>query len=373
MEGKHPVNSSISPRFRTGLTLLATLLAALGTGGSSVRADAAAGPVSGLVTAVSETSLPAVLTIQTSFGSTTVQVPADVPFEIDEDDDPASDFDAEDEARYEANPQTLVNHFVDVQVDPFTSQVSKVYIESLFQDAGPVTSVRQQGGKTLVTVDLSFGGPRTVEVGPDTTMSADGEPVQSASELRGLLAQLDYDPTTLVANHIDASHQLKRLRGKIISYNPDTEGMVVSAGGQLVHVLVTDFVFTTVDFHVSDLSALQAGQDAVVEYAIDPDFGGKMAVVIQALTPANSTVTGTVGDISAAGQSVQLAVAQSAATAPRARSLAVNLLKITPATRITLNGRRITLAQLPRGARFQAKVAVKNGLALARTLVARRR
>lgn len=352
------------------LTLgVATLCVA---GRQAARAQAKTAPVSGLVVAVSETTLPAVLSVQTSFGVTDVPVPAGTQFEIDEDEDPEFDFDADEEARYAANPQSLVGRFVDVRVDDTTGQVAKIYIDSLFQDAGVVTSVREQGGKTLATVDLSFAGPVTVEVKPDTVLTADGESVQNARDLRGLLALLDYDPTTLTANRIEASHQIKRLRGRIVSYNPDTEGMVVSVGGASVHVLVQDLAFVMVDFQPADLTALQAGQDVVVEYAVDPDFDGKIAVVIQALTPATTTVTGTVGDVSATGQTLTLAV-PTGQIAPRAAKPAIRLVKITPATRITLNGKKVPLARVPRGARIQAKIALKNGLALARTLVARRK
>jgi hypothetical protein len=358
------MTSLFSRRSITTACLAAVLITLLSCLPRPAVADATA-RVSGVVTGVDSGTLPAALTLESSLGTVTLSLDASTQFTVDQGnpEDPSNDG-----AQFVANPRLLLGRFVDASYDSTTNEASLVDVESVFQNAGPITAVSGRAAPASVTVDMSFGGALTVKVTPDTEVTIDGEPVESLLNLRGLMTRVEYDPDTLIASKVDAATLFHRLRGTVVSANPDADQLIVNTGTRHIGIRVSEFAFVTLDFQRATLADLKRGQEVVVQFA--QDDGGPEAAEVQALTPATTTVSGTVGTVSTTSQTLDLggSTVRAANVAAAVATRKPTLLKVNPGTRILLNGRRITLSRIPRGARVTARVALRNGTAMIRTL-----
>jgi hypothetical protein len=342
---------------------LALALAFAGLGGARqpAAAEPGTGRAAGRISAVAGASLPTAITLQTTFGSLTLQLTEGTGFEIDEFEGTDENPDADQEAAFRADPTTLVGHYADIWFDRDTGAAGFVDVETRFFTFGPVTGVSEGG---TLTVDAAFVGPLNVKVTETTQTSLDFEPVASLSDLQGKMVHLRYDPATNEATEVNGMSDILRLRGTVTGVVPEQFQLNLDTEEGPVEIQVQEFVYLTLDYRIVQLKDLPVGAQVVIDYA-DADEGPLEASTIQAITPGSALVAGRVQAASPKSQTVTVRVNRG----PRRR---LHLLKITPATRIWLGNRRISLARVLKGASFEARVAVRNGVALVRSLRVRR-
>lgn len=353
----------VTVRFFRAVLALAAALLALVPGARPAGAGVTLQAVSGIAGDVSARSLPATLTLQTSSGTRRVTVTPETFISVD------WDLDSDRAAAIAGDPGQLFGSFVEVLYDAASGEAALLNVETKFFNGGPITRVNG----SQFTLDTGFGGPLTLSVDESTVMSRDFQPVSDLDDLNGVMVWVTYDPTTLTAATIDALSGIHRLRGTIVALDTESNLITVDSGQQQLTLQYDTFSFSDdglsdtirIDSERARDADLQLGMRVIVDYGDDE---GIIAGLIQAEAPGGSTVIGVVGSVSLTSQTLMVSsgLGRAATAAARGRG---KLVKVTGNTRITLRGRRIPLAGVPRNSRITARVGTRNGIAFARTLV----
>lgn len=349
----HPARAALISRFAA--VLVAGLLALL----STLPAAAEPTGASGVVTAMTGGELPTVLTLtqgRTSFDAT---ITADTAFRLGGVPDDS----------FRDDPFRLWGRYLQATVDSETRVASSVDVSVEFTAFGPVTHVSAAAPPARVTFSTAFGGPVTVNVTEQTVASFNNGPLEDLRDLEDLVVFVSYDPTSLNALTVGAYGGLRRTRGRIVSVDPSLAELVIRRSDGEELFLSADMFPTIEDGSEAKvlvegvdatLEELQVGMEIVADWE-NVDFNH--AWILQARSRSTESLSGRVQGSSLTGQTLVVGVP---APPVRPQGQVGQVVRITSATRVTLRGRRITLARVPVGSRVKVQSVRQDGQLFAR-------
>lgn len=341
--------------------------------------------VAGIVTAVSGTTLPFTLTLQTASAPVTVNVTADTEFEVDghseheggddqggggddklaahalrpaeHDEDPGTPLD----------PTQLVGLFVQVHFDPTTNDALKIEAETEFELFGVVTAVGGPKAPTTITVHQFRGADVTLNVTDQTQLSVDDKQVTDLTTLVDEFVEAKYDAATGDASEIEVKSDDHFVEGTLQAI--DVAGLTMTINGPHGSSTIGISATATVDLdgQAATLADLVVGDKIGVQFT--GEHGKRLAQHIEAFTPAPVTLSGRVSGISTTAHTITV-TKTAGLSAAAARTQKPALLKVNASTIILVNGHKSTFSAILPGSKVTTQYVHRHGSSIARKVVA---
>ncbi|MFN3653264.1 MAG: hypothetical protein ACK47B_27090 [Armatimonadota bacterium] len=272
------------------------------------------------------------------------------------------------------SPFSLWGRYVEATVAPETGAAATLDVGREFLVFGPVQRVTGAAAPARLTIEPAFGDPISVSVTEQSVVTVNNEPLEDLEELDDELAFVSYDPTSLRALSVSALGGFRRTRGRIESVDVDLAELVIrrSGGGSLF--LLADLFPTIedgseakilVDGAEATLADLRSGMEIVADWE---EGEPPLAYILQARAQATESLTGTVTGSSLTQQTL---VVRPAGSRGQARPVTEQLVRITPSTRITLKGKRVTLSRIPPGHKVSVTATRRGDISFARRVTVR--